>query len=148
MVEARPKATAASSVTKSPAATSTALKKTGAAVTSTTAAKVTPGASKPTAAAGSAAPKGAAASTNLSTRVKGAQRDDYECPICLRLCAQPVLTPCKHFMCFQCSKRVIGAGMTCPMCRAHFDKLFVPSVDKQLQRQIAAAMGHEYEERK
>ena len=142
MVEARPKATAASSVTKSPAATSTALKKTGAAVISS-AAKVTPGASKPVAAAAAAVPRGAAAAapkgaaaaapthTHIS-KVKGAQRDNYECPVCLELCAQPVLTPCKHFMCFQCNKRVVAAGMTCPMCRAHFDKLFVPQIDTQL----------------
>ena len=130
MVEARPKATAASSVTKSPAATSTALKKTGATVISS-AAKVTPGASKPAA----AAPKGAAAAAPTHThisKVKGAQRDNYECPVCLELCAQPILTPCKHFMCFQCNKRVVAAGMTCPMCRAHFDKLFVPQIDTQL----------------
>ena len=142
MVEARPKATAASSVTKSPAATSTALKKTGAAVISS-AAKVTPGASKPAAPKGAAAaaaaaprgaskpaaPRGAAAAAPTHThisKVKGAQRDNYECPVCLELCAQPILTPCKHFMCFQCNKRVVAAGMTCPMCRAHFDKLFVP----------------------
>ena len=145
MVEARPKATAASSVTKSPAATSTALKKTGAAVISSTA-KVTPGASKPAApkgaaaasatkAAAAAAPKGAAAAATTNThlsKVKGAQRDNYECPVCLELCAQPILTPCKHFMCFQCNKRVVAAGMTCPMCRAHFDKLFVPQIDTQL----------------
>ena len=66
-------------------------------------------------------------------RVLGAGRDNYECPVCLELCAQPVLTPCKHFMCFQCNKRVVAAGMTCPMCRAHFDKLFVPQVDTVLQ---------------
>jgi len=38
--------------------------------------------------------------------------------------------------------------MTCPMCRAHFDKLFVPVVDHELQAQIAFEMGKEYEERK
>ena len=89
--------------------------------------KTTPGANKAPAKGGAAA----AAASNQS-RVKGAQRDNYECPVCLLLCAQPVLTPCKHFMCFQCNKRVVAAGMTCPMCRAHFDKLFVPTVDSQL----------------
>ena len=34
------------------------------------------------------------------------------------------------------------------MCRAHFDKLFVPQVDIELQREIAAAMGSMFEERK
>lgn len=38
--------------------------------------------------------------------------------------------------------------MTCPMCRAHFDKLFVPQIDTELQDQIAAEMGTQFEERK
>jgi len=42
----------------------------------------------------------------------------------------------------------VEAGMTCPMCRTHFDKLFVPQVDKDLQMEIAAAMGDRFEERK
>ena len=81
---------------------------------------------------GATAGRGAAASGRGGAKILGAQRDDYECPVCLELCAQPVLTPCKHFMCFQCHKRVVEAGMTCPMCRAHFDKLFIPQVDKDL----------------
>ena len=39
-------------------------------------------------------------------------------------------------------------GMTCPLCRAHFDKLFIPAVDKDFQKRIAKEMGSEYEERK
>ena len=70
---------------------------------------VTPGAARLAAATKTTAtkPTGAAAArsnsqkkTNLGKKVVGAQRDDYECPVCLELCAQPVLTPCKHFMCF------------------------------------------------
>ena len=38
--------------------------------------------------------------------------------------------------------------MTCPMCRSHFDKLFVPEVDKDLQDMIALKMGAQFEERK
>lgn len=30
--------------------------------------------------------------------------DDYECPICLTFCVQPVLTPCKHLFCLPCHK--------------------------------------------
>ena len=91
---------------------------------------VTPGAGR---GAGRGAARGGAQAASNAPRVLGAGRDDYECPVCLELCAQPVLTPCKHFMCFPCNKRVVSAGMTCPMCRAHFDKLFVPQVDTQLQ---------------
>ena len=38
--------------------------------------------------------------------------------------------------------------MTCPMCRAHFDKLYIPMIDKDLQLEIAEKMGHLFEERK
>ena len=38
--------------------------------------------------------------------------------------------------------------MTCPMCRAHFDRKFIPQVDKDLQLEIAQAMGAQFEERK
>ena len=85
------------------------------------------------AARGTAATTTAASGSGAGSRMIGAQRDDCECPVCLELCAQPVLTPCKHFMCFQCHKRVVEAGMTCPMCRAHFDKLFIPQIDVELQ---------------
>ena len=51
-------------------------------------------------------------------------------------------------MCFGCHKRVVSMGMTCPMCRAHFDKLFVPVVDKELQAKIRDEMGDQFEERK
>ena len=61
---------------------------------------------------------------------------DYECPVCLSLCAEPVLTACKHFFCLQCSKAVMKMGMTCPLCRAEFDKNFVPAVDLKLQSEM------------
>ena len=97
------------------------------------AAATTTAASGRGAARGTAATTTAASGSGAGSRMIGAQRDDCECPVCLELCAQPVLTPCKHFMCFQCHKRVVEAGMTCPMCRAHFDKLFIPQIDVELQ---------------
>ena len=131
MVEARPKATGAKTTapkTGAAAQASAALSRGGAAA-------ARGGASATRGGAAAGAGRGAAAqrtSVSPSSRIRGAQRDDYECPVCLELCAQPVLTPCKHFMCFQCHKRVVEAGMTCPMCRAHFDKLFVPEIDLEL----------------
>jgi transcription initiation factor IIF auxiliary subunit len=38
--------------------------------------------------------------------------------------------------------------MTCPMCRAHFDKNFLPSIDKGLQEEIKEQLGEEFETRK
>ena len=112
----------------------------------TTTTKSTPGA-----AAGRG--RGAAAASKKTAgaggpKMVGSNRDDYECPVCLELCAQPVLTPCKHFMCFQCHKRCVEMGMTCPMCRSHFDNHFVPQVDADLQQEIAEKMGNLFEERK
>ena len=57
---------------------------------------------------------------------------DYECPIDYELCAQPVVLPCKHTVCLDCSRKIIELGLTCPLCRAHFDKLFVPAIDKDV----------------
>ena len=143
MVESQKKAT----VKKTTTTASNAAGRGGAAASGRGAAAAGRGAAAAGRGAAAATPgagRGAATTTpggRGGPRVLGAGRDDYECPVCLELCAQPVLTPCKHFMCFQCNKRVVAAGMTCPMCRAHFDKLFVPEVDTQLQEEIAAAMG-------
>ena len=74
----------------------------------TTAAK--PGVAKPT-----TTPK--PATTVTKTTPGGKTMDDYECPICLEFCTQPVITPCKHFFCHKCAKSVANMGMTCPLCR-------------------------------
>jgi hypothetical protein len=78
----------------------------------------------------------------------GKTMDDYECPICLEFCTQPILTPCKHFFCHKCAKTVQNMGMTCPLCRRQFDKFFVPKVDKDLQAEIEKAFSPEYLARK
>ena len=104
---------------------------------------------RPSPAAAAKTTGGAAAARCVSkSKITGAQRDNFECPVCLLLCVQPVVSPCKHFMCFECHKKCMKAGIPCPMCRAHFDKLFIPQVDRELQEEIAAAMGAEFEERK
>jgi hypothetical protein len=62
-----------------------------------------------------------------------ALRDGYECPVCLELCAEPVKTPCGHFFCLQCQKKLLTSGNNaCPMCRVFFDKAFKPQIDKEL----------------
>ena len=60
-----------------------------------------------------------------------------ECPVCLEPNVQPTPLPCKHTICIDCSKEVIQRGMTCPFCRAEFDKLFVPVIDSKLQAELA-----------
>ena len=94
----------------------------------TTSAKPTPGASstvKPT--------PGAATTAKPASGTGVGGLNEGECPVCLEFCAKPVVAPCKHTVCFDCSKRLTEMGMTCPLCRAHFDKLFIPVVDRELQ---------------
>ena len=73
---------------------------------------------------------------------------DYECPVCYEVCAEPVMTPCKHFFCLVCQKQVMKNGMCCPLCRAHFDKLFVPQVDTVFQKEIMENAKDAFEARK
>ena len=41
----------------------------------------------------------------LTRKVKQSAKEcNYECPVCLEFCAEPVKTPCGHFMCLQCQK--------------------------------------------
>ncbi len=39
-------------------------------------------------------------------------------------------------------------GMVCPLCRAHFDKLFVPVIDRDMQKKIQQDAEQDFEERK
>ena len=82
----------------------------------------------------------------VEQKKKSAQ--DYECPVCMYICAEPVLTPCKHMFCLSCQKAIVSMGMVCPMCRAHFDKLFVPLIDKEMQKKIQEDVTELFEERK
>ena len=70
--------------------------------------------------------------------------DEMECPVCLTLCVQPCRLPCKHVMCMECSKQCTQRGMTCPLCRAHFDKLFIPVLDEDLQQEIQEEKKEEF----
>ena len=110
--------------------------------------KPKPAAAKPTPAAAKPTPGATKPTTTVAKTAGGKTIDDYECPICLEFCTQPVITPCKHFFCHKCSKAVQNMGMTCPLCRRQFDKFFVPKVDKELQAEIEKAFSPEYLARK
>ena len=84
-----------------------------------------------------------AAAPKSTRRVWSCQQEDYCCPVCLELCAQPVLLPCKHFLCYQCNLKIIEAGRYCPICRAQFPENFVQKIDWSLQNELIAAAGEE-----
>lgn len=75
-----------------------------------------------------------------------------ECPICLDVFDNPVLTPCAHVTCYDCmpgarkARNKLGTQLTCPVCRHEFKKgqlTFVTEQDPTKNRSTteAAAFG-------
>lgn len=55
-----------------------------------------------------------------------------ECPVCLELLHNPVITPCAHTFGSECIERVIETQHRCPMCRAELadpSELVYPAVE-------------------
>lgn len=48
---------------------------------------------------------------------KGKSKEDFECPICLEMIAEPVRTPCNHLFCVTCQMTCQKSNQSCPMCR-------------------------------
>jgi hypothetical protein len=45
-------------------------------------------------------------------------REEFNCPLCLKLLFAPVCTPCGHSFCGRCLQKALLLGNSCPMCRA------------------------------
>ena len=59
--------------------------------------------------------------------------DNWECPVCLEICVEPVKTPCNHYFCMTCQKEILSReNIACPLCRKDFDTKYEPSIDKEL----------------
>ena len=112
--------------------------------TRTAKANTKPAAAKTTTAKPAATKKPALKTPGCNTKGVSGLNNDKECPVCLTLCVQPCRLPCKHVMCMDCSKQITKMGMTCPMCRAHFDKLFIPVLDEDLQHEIEEEKTEEF----
>ena len=41
---------------------------------------------------------------------------ERECPICLEVSSDPILTPCFHSMCYECAKDWLSRKAECPTC--------------------------------
>jgi len=51
--------------------------------------------------------------------VSNADAEEVECPVCVSLLCEPVLTPCKHRFCRNClAKSQRFQGPACPICRS------------------------------
>ncbi|KAH6867044.1 SNF2 family N-terminal domain-containing protein [Alternaria rosae] len=51
-----------------------------------------------------------------------------DCPICLDVYREPVITKCAHVFCTPCLERVIETQHKCPMCRADLDSIATTTV--------------------
>ncbi|KAI4691483.1 uncharacterized protein J4E84_003777 [Alternaria hordeiaustralica] len=51
-----------------------------------------------------------------------------DCPICLDVYKEPVITKCAHVFCTPCLERVIETQHKCPMCRADLDSIATTTV--------------------
>ena len=76
-------------------------------------------------------------------------RDQYECPVCLEICAEPVASECVHYFCYACQKKILATPQhNCPICRETFDKNIKPQIDRNLQLEIKFVSPDEFDERK
>ncbi|CAG5175025.1 uncharacterized protein ALTATR162_LOCUS10818 [Alternaria atra] len=60
-----------------------------------------------------------------------------DCPICLDIYKEPVITKCAHIFCTLCLERVIETQHKCPMCRAELESLATTTVKPA--KEISAA---------
>lgn len=78
-------------------------------------------------------PQPAKKTTTTTTKKDPKSKEDFECPVCMELIAEPVKTPCQHLFCLSCQKQLMKLNSTCPLCRKVFDAQFIPMIDKSLQ---------------
>jgi SWI/SNF-related matrix-associated actin-dependent regulator of chromatin subfamily A3 len=46
-----------------------------------------------------------------------------DCPICMDMLTDPVITVCTHIFCFQCIEKTIGVQRKCPRCSVELDSI-------------------------
>ncbi|KAG9196613.1 SWI/SNF-related matrix-associated actin-dependent regulator of chromatin subfamily A3 [Alternaria panax] len=61
-----------------------------------------------------------------------------DCPICLDVYKEPVITKCAHIFCTPCLERVIETQHKCPMCRAELESLVGTTVKPVKETSLAA----------
>ncbi|USP79733.1 Putative SWI/SNF-related matrix-associated actin-dependent regulator of chromatin subfamily A member 3-like 1 [Curvularia clavata] len=60
-----------------------------------------------------------------------------DCPICLDIYKEPVITRCAHIFCTACIERVIETQHKCPMCRAELESLETTTVKPAKKKSTA-----------
>ncbi|CAI2376868.1 unnamed protein product [Moneuplotes crassus] len=71
--------------------------------------------------------------------------DNYNCPVCFTVMAEPVATPCDHHFCYICIAQTLERNnFACPMCREGFAEDYIPDIDKDLQKEVSEKMPEEF----
>jgi hypothetical protein len=75
---------------------------------------------------------------------------DFECPICMEIMVEPVVTECGHGMCLPCFRKIIKGKKNplCPMCRKDFNSMCIPTINHELQQAIEYIAPDLFEERR
>ncbi|KFM77543.1 LON peptidase N-terminal domain and RING finger protein 2, partial [Stegodyphus mimosarum] len=90
-------------------------------------------------------------SVSQEIHVSGLDKQDFECPLCMRILWEPVTTPCGHSFCRFCLNRCLDHQPTCPLCKtslAEFLAERVQSITVFLELAIKTLFPRDYEERK
>src|SRR5205085_2312047 len=63
--------------------------------------------------------------------------ENFQCPCCMEVVHDPVITPCNHNSCMSCLKRSFKAKtFACPTCRYDLGESFAMVVNEQLKNAL------------
>jgi len=74
--------------------------------------------------------------------------EEYLCPLCYYLMAEPIMTPCNHSFCHKCILDSRAYAASCPLCRADFPESWNPTISKSLQTTIKNKFPTQFNQRK
>ncbi|XP_054708324.1 LON peptidase N-terminal domain and RING finger protein 3-like [Uloborus diversus] len=78
-------------------------------------------------------------------------KQDFECPLCIRIFWEPVTTPCGHTFCRVCLNRSLDHQVYCPMCKTSLSGFLaqrVLSTSETIELAIKTLLPNEYFERR
>ncbi|XP_015909475.1 LON peptidase N-terminal domain and RING finger protein 3 [Parasteatoda tepidariorum] len=78
-------------------------------------------------------------------------KQDFECPLCMRFLWEPITTPCGHTFCRVCLYRCFDHQPTCPLCKTSLTTCLaerVQSTNEMIELVMANVFSTEYFQRK
>lgn len=75
--------------------------------------------------------------TDLTEKIK--HGESFECPVCLDVVEDPIITKCVHIMCRLCANQQIGRNKNCPLCKTQLSMQDVTTVPRESKFSIDLA---------